>query len=276
MSESGPILAAVDMSEGSLVALDRARELSEVTDHPLVVCTVLEGEHRPAIVDVVRSHLESLAPTGEVMIRTGRPFVELIRVGREVDASLIVAGATGEHSQGQLARGVTVDRLARKADRPVLVVRRPTAGEYRSVVVGVDGSVDATQAARLARLLAPRARIIGLFASEMAGEKWLAARQFTDEELAAYRDGLQEDANRRIDSIAADIPIDDQEAVVGRPEVALIAAAEKYAADLLAVGRRGVTRITSVLLGSVGHHLVHEAPCDVLVYRSGDLAFELP
>lgn len=189
---------------------------------------------------------------------------------------MIVVGATGEHSEGSDARGVTVDRLARKADRSVLVVRRPTIGEYRSVVAGVDGSVHATEAVHLARLVAPGATITGLYASETVGEKWLAARQFSDEELSAYRHGLQEEANRRLAVIAEELSFDGQVAVVGRPHAALIEQAAAHSADLLAVGRRGVTRLTSVLLGSVGHHLVHEAPCDVLVYRAGEQVFELP
>lgn len=78
MSDSGPLLAAVDMSDGSLLALDRARSIAGVTGLRLVVATVVEGEPDPATLDTIRSRLEALAPHADVVVRTGRPFIELI------------------------------------------------------------------------------------------------------------------------------------------------------------------------------------------------------
>ena len=276
MSESTCILVAVDHSPGSLTAVARAQALTKVTGDSLVVCTVLEVKHDDQMLEQARVRLASVARHADIQVRFGTAFVELIRVAREANARLIVAGATGEHTDGQLALGVTIDRLARKADRPVLVVRKPPKNGYRSVIVGLDGSTDAAHAAHLARVLAPQAQITGVMAAPPIGEHLLTMRGTEERALTAYRNRLEEDARERLKKAASGLPIDHQQATVGRPETVLLTAADAHESDLLAVGRRGLSPLAAVLLGSVGHHLVHEAPCDVLVYRSSDLDFEPP
>jgi nucleotide-binding universal stress UspA family protein len=276
MSKLSTILAAIDYSSGSLAALTRARSLAATTGASLIACMVLEGAPDTQAEEDIRQRLAEVAPDCELQIRWGSPFLELIHAARDADAGLIVAGATGEHTEGQLALGVTVDRLARKADRPVLVVRKPAQDGYRSVIVGVDGSSDATQAALLARRLASQARLTAVMAAEPIGEHLLTMRGTPEEGLDAYRKRLEEDARKRIEAIAASLPVDSHEVRAGRPEQVLQRAVERHDAEMVAVGRRGLSPLATVLLGSVGHHLVHEAPCDVLVYRSTDLDFEMP
>jgi nucleotide-binding universal stress UspA family protein len=276
VSDMRCILAAVDYSAGSLTALTRARSIAGQTGASLLVCTVLEGRPDDQVEEEARRLLAEVAPDCEIQIRWGRPFVELIHAARDADAGLIVAGATGEHTEGELALGVTVDRLARKADRPVLVVRKPPRNGYSSVIVGLDGSADAAHAARLARLLAPEALIRAVMAAEPIGEHLLTMRNTPQEGIEAYRRRIEEDARERLTAIAATMPVDQQEVGVGRPQVVLQQAATRLDIDLIAIGRRGVYPLATVLLGSVGHHLVHEAPCDVLVYRSANVEFEMP
>ncbi|MEX0795431.1 MAG: universal stress protein [Acidimicrobiia bacterium] len=276
MSEATCILVAVDHSPGSLTALARAQALTNVTGDSLVVCTVLDEEPDDEVFEQARLRLASVTRQADVQVRFGTAFIELIRAAREANARLIVAGATGEHTEGQLALGVTIDRLARKADRPVLVVRKPPRNGYRSVIVGLDGSTDAARAAHLARQLSPQSRITGVMAAPPIGEHLLKTRGAGEKALSTYRNRLQENAREKLATAATGLPIDHQEAIVGRPETVLLEAADIYESDLLAVGRHGISPLAAVLLGSVGHHLVHEAPCDVLVYRSRDLGFQPP
>lgn len=276
MSDHGPILVGVDASDGALVAIGRARALAEETGAGLILCAVLDRDPPQELIDAVHTRLTDLADSASVQVRIGVPFVELIRAGREADARLLVAGATGEHTQGQLALGVTVDRLARKADRPVLVARNPRAEPYRRVVVGIDGSEDGRRAAETARALAVDAHILAVHVSQVVGEQWLNIRRFSEHDLERYRALLREEAESRLSVLAAGLTVDALEGATGRPESALLTIAARDDADLIAVGRKGVSPVASVLLGSVGHHLVHEAPCDVLVYRSPVSGFDLP
>ena len=56
---------------------------------------------------------------------------------------------------------------------------------------------------------------------------------------------------------------------VGTPGPDLCRVAGELAADVVAVGSRGQGAIRRALLGSVSSHVIHHAPCSVMVTRAG-------
>jgi len=77
----------------------------------------------------------------------------------------------------------------------------------------------------------------------------------------------------RLDSLVARVHASDPEAAVtgklleGRPSIVLLEAASATHAQMLVVGARGVGGFDGLLLGSVGLHVVTNAPCAVVVVR---------
>ncbi len=61
-----------------------------------------------------------------VRVAAGKPFVELIRAAREEESDLVVVGAHGKHFLKSLLLGTTAEKVVRKGERPVLVVKRAT------------------------------------------------------------------------------------------------------------------------------------------------------
>ena len=59
----------------------------------------------------------------------------------------------------------------------------------------------------------------------------------------------------------------------GEPGESIVSAAEAEDVDLVVVGTHGRGRIGRLLLGSVSEHVVHNAPCPVLVIRSPSRRF---
>ncbi|MEA2010201.1 MAG: universal stress protein, partial [Actinomycetota bacterium] len=49
------------------------------------------------------------------------------------------------------------------------------------------------------------------------------------------------------------------------PSARLIDVCNRVDADILVVGRRGAGLLRRMVVGSVANHVVHEAPCPVLV-----------
>ena len=64
----------------------------------------------------------------------------------------------------------------------------------------------------------------------------------------------------------ADSPLVRSQVVHGHPAQMLLAAAA--GAHLLVVGSRGHGSFADAVLGSVGQHCVHHAPCPVLIMRA--------
>lgn len=56
---------------------------------------------------------------------------------------------------------------------------------------------------------------------------------------------------------------------VGDPGKSICNLAQSWKADLIVLGRRGFRGITEVLFGSVSSHVLHNAPCSVLVLQGG-------
>lgn len=53
----------------------------------------------------------------------------------------------------------------------------------------------------------------------------------------------------------------------GEPGAVICQQAEKYKADLIVLGRRGLSGLKEVFLGSVSNYVLHHAPCSVLAVR---------
>ncbi|MGJ3254596.1 MAG: universal stress protein [Elainellaceae cyanobacterium] len=54
---------------------------------------------------------------------------------------------------------------------------------------------------------------------------------------------------------------------VGEPGSWICDLANNWKADLIVIGRRGRTGLAEIVLGSVSNHVVHQAPCSVLVVQ---------
>ena len=57
-------------------------------------------------------------------IEKGIPFKEILRVEKEEDVSLIVIGSHGTSNVKEMLLGSVSEKVVRKAEKPVLVVKR--------------------------------------------------------------------------------------------------------------------------------------------------------
>jgi len=64
----------------------------------------------------------------EAQKRTGKPFLEIIRMAKDEEADLIVMGTHGRTGLPHVLIGSTAEKVVRMAPCPVLTVRRPEHG----------------------------------------------------------------------------------------------------------------------------------------------------
>ncbi|WP_035987381.1 universal stress protein [Leptolyngbya sp. KIOST-1] len=60
--------------------------------------------------------------------------------------------------------------------------------------------------------------------------------------------------------------------LVGSPATAICKVAQEWGADLILIGNRGRSGLTELVLGSVSNHVMHRAPCAVLVLKGTALS----
>ena len=85
------------------------------------------------------------------------------------------------------------------------------------------------------------------------------------------RDRIFDDVARRLLDIADRLRVGDKtvhvEVLDGRPATEIVRDAERWGADLIVVGARGLSTARRLLIGSVSSEVVDHAPCPVLVAR---------
>jgi nucleotide-binding universal stress UspA family protein len=147
------------------------------------------------------------------------------------------------------------------------------------VLIGTDGSRDAIAAATHAlTLLAPPdtvtiVAVVDAPAEVSAGhESGFAGGMATDEEVHAAWIDVEEVAvgalQRTAEGLTSTATIE-QETRRGDAGPVLCQLAEELSADVVVVGSRGRGAIRRALLGSVSTYVSNNAPCAVLIVRSG-------
>jgi len=74
--------------------------------------------------DDALAYVESEAGAVETAVRRGKPAIEIIQYGKEVDADLVAMGTRGRHGDHAFLLGSVAEAVVRRAPMPVLTVRQ--------------------------------------------------------------------------------------------------------------------------------------------------------
>ena len=143
MDEWRTICCAVDFSEPSRFALQRAARLARRVDAQLVVAHVVEPERvralatQPELVEAELTHRKALLEAWRVEAEEvrgapvvarelhGDPVLELLRFAEAQPVDLLVIGTHGHSGLGAVVFGSIANKVVRLAPCPVLSVRPP-------------------------------------------------------------------------------------------------------------------------------------------------------
>lgn len=213
-------------------------------------------------------------------VEVGRDFAGIIGRARQFNADLVVVGTGGGHSARELFLGTTAEKVVRKGDRSVLLVRHPPRKPYRRVLIPTDFSPASRQALIEALSLAPGARFDLLHVYRLWGSGRLGPASIGDEQLQRYQQQLLDAAGTKLQQL---LQIPELHATrikrhlrQGNPAALIPAQAAELGADLIAMGTAGLSGLPYLLLGSVTEQVIRQASCDVLAVRPADFKFQLP
>jgi len=95
----------------------------------------------------------------------------------------------------------------------------------------------------------------------------IATPETTEELTEAYREEAQESLERTAGVLGEDVQ---RRTEYGDPATEICRVAADDGFDVIVVGSHGSGFVKRVLMGSVSQHLLHHAPCPVLVVRGSD------
>lgn len=292
MTRLTTLLALTDLSAPSRHAVARAAMVAGETGARLELLHVLQrdtldqlrallGQDTTAVatrvVDETRAELAQLAAAAceargispGVHLATGTPLSEITRQADGCDADLIVLGAHGAGFMRHLLLGSTAERLLRKTLRPMLMVRQVPHETYRRLLVPVDFSPWSIAAIRLARAIAPSAKLILYNAYDVPYEGKLRIAGVAEEQILHYRNSARQDAERSLEAMAAQagLAIADYRCVVTRGDAGsqILEQEQEQDVDLIVIGKHGKGMTEELLLGSTTKYVLAQSNCDVLV-----------
>lgn len=275
------ILYATDGSEGALAG---ARFLSALplaaADTRIRLLTVVpnEGDDGEPALTAAEEGLGGLAPGVTITreTRRGNAAEGVLKACDEESPDLIVMGTRGLSAIPRFFLGSVAERVARHARSPVLLAR-PLRGALDRVVLGVDSSERAVQAATwLQELPLPEGCEVRLVTAVTSQEAVQSSRAMRMPAVAAdVRNTVareRADAQERLKALAESFAASGRaktstELREDDPASGLLAATEAWQADLLVVGATGLSGVDRFLLGSVSEKVLRYAQCSVLVVR---------
>lgn len=269
------ILMATDLSARADRALTRAVHLARETGTTLDVLHVVDKDLPPAMRDAHQLQAERLLREQvaaltegtriqwDVCIAPGVDIEEIIRHAEAAGAGLIVLGESRPGRFRSIIYGATANRVMRLSHVPVLVVKAGFRGPYRHVIAAVDTSVAAARALEHALVWWPEATTEAVHVTDPVLPALLpAANADAAEDRMRKDEALYPLLHRLRRASGAQLPL---EIVEGQPGPALVARLKRFAADLAVIGSIGDTSPFRTAFGGTADHLIHEAPCDVLV-----------
>lgn len=293
MPKLATILAATDFSGMSRLAIRRAVRLAQEHGADLELLHVIEElpaeEEFPLERAIAAARVELAAEVAEEvpaglnchhLAELGKDFVAIIRRARQLPAGLIVVGAHGRHSLLDYLVGTTVEKLARKAGLPLLVVKQAPLQPYRRLLLATDFSAASQQALEVAMTIAPQAEIELLHVYGIWGEGRLTMAGATADVVENYRHRAKASCEGLLQEWLAGIDLGgrrvERHLLQGHPPTTIAQLAAERQADLVVIGTAGRSGLPYILLGSVAEQTLRATPCDTLVVRPREFHFELP
>jgi len=276
------ILVPLDGSKSAEQALLFLTSLSRLRDLRIRILSVAESDENVSVenarehlladyLDEVTRKLEaSFNSPIEKILRTGKPYVEILEEAADQDVNLILMTTHGRTAGEGDQLGGAADKVVRGATCPTLLVG-PHASvplQIERITAPLDGSQLAAEALPVARSLAQRLhsqiRLIRSVEYPLAVESDSIGSLATDvvESLELTASLYLSEAKLELE---ADVPV--ETAVLrGHPAQALLTDVKENPPDLLVMTSHGHTGFIKWALGSVTDRLIR-GPVPVLVLR---------
>jgi nucleotide-binding universal stress UspA family protein len=283
------LLVPIDLTPSSDRVLGRVARLPLTADARVTLLHVVPARLQPreqslAVQDAKKMladearHLRKSLPSKasiELLVKTGAAPKEIGAVARSVKAELIVMGRGRRRALRDTFLGSTAERVVRRCQLPVLVVRLLARSGYRRPALALELDRTATPViALLLRVIPPPRPSVAVIHAFQAPYQGLAYPSLSEDYFEERKRHLQLKASQQLAKLlgtaveqgfANDAPIWRRHVRYGSPHSVIDKVIAKEDTDLLVLGTRGYTGARHVFLGTVAGDVLRHVACDVLI-----------
>jgi nucleotide-binding universal stress UspA family protein len=286
----GPILAAMDLDNGSDDLLRQADALARSYKVKLFVCHVLpeifavrplfpqlhlddalkhsglEAAVRDALLERIRAVRTRESGQTGIAIEQGTVHAGILRAAERIGAGAVVVGGKVD-PKGLHILGNAAEHVVRYAHCPVLVARPSPAGKVLAATDFSDPALPAVEAGA-AEARRRKADLTIIHAIDLLPVMSPFYGEFFDMPPMDLSDEMRKVWQSRLDECVHHFKAKGGGLLRDGPAAqAILSAASELPAQLLVVSTHGRTGLSRVALGSVAEAVVRAAPCSVLTVR---------
>jgi nucleotide-binding universal stress UspA family protein len=269
------IVAGTDLSETARVATDRAAMLASKLGAKLTLLYAGTNPGYPlgALGRLYGANYLSVA---------GSPGEVLVDASARLEADLLVVGSLGMTGARRFMLRSVPNKVSHSTTMDLLIVKsdfagaRARANEYRSIVIGTDGSETSMLAVdvgcAIAAALDAKPVIVSAYEPSPSNAEAEGNDDSDSEGNGTWQVGGRMEAAEVLERAAAraesaGAPADVR-AVEGGPAEVILSLTEAEDFDLIVVGNVGMSGARRFMLGNVPHRISHRAPADVLILKT--------
>ena len=298
------ILTATDFSEYSKVALDICLGVSRCMKTKLYVLHTIEkfphdyrhllsraahADTKQKLEEEAVRKISAMIPaelleSGDVIpiVRFGKPFLEIIQVAKEKKVDLLAVGTRGRAGMDRIILGSVAERIVRKADCPVMVIRGRKYVGFKRIIVPIDLSdcsrIALEYAVATARAHSSKLTILHVYEGSYV-EPYIKAAN-SEEEADEIMKEIELVNETKYDEFLKTVDLSGVEyeklLKKGIPETDIVETAMEQQANLIVMGTHGRSGIKHILIGSTAEEVVRTVHCDIIIVKPEKLSFSMP
>jgi len=291
MKTFSQILSALDFSEPSLTALDRAGLIAREQSAGLILFHGMNAvlfkswprgfdplmpELDSSIKSELREKMSQLSNqqhaqggTNVSTVLADSSSVEtLVDTVKSHHVDLVVAGAHGSGYWHELFLGSFISKLIAHNPVPTLVVKGSNPETYRKVLIPVDFSKTTETLIALSQSIAPHAQKVLLHVVHTPHEGMMRLRNASHEHVRQYRQRCIDEAQAKLNALieaTGDKTVSGKVLENGYPPGEIISFQQENRCDLVVIGKHGTDYVSDLLVGSVTKLVMSHVSCDTLV-----------
>ncbi len=280
------ILLAVDFRNSSDNIVDNAIGMGKVFVSEIILIHVLDEDIQDEKIkrllneavlkrlQVIRNKIEKNGiKTGDSIIEIGSFYDKISLTADNINANMIIIGSAEKLKNDAFKLGLTAEKIIRKSDKPVWVIKEGTPLNVRNILCPVDFSTHSRRALKnaitIARRLKSKLTILNVCKEVSVGPFKLNI------DLDKENKRVMSEHVIKLDSFLKAFTLTDlnwdKKIYKGDPATKILKTISKEKTDLLIIGTTGKSALSKMIMGSVTEKVIREVRCSFITVKSEDI-----